>query len=73
MKPVPISEVLELPVQERIRLAQEIWDSVAEVPESVHLTDAERVELDKRLDAYYEDRNRGSPWPEVRARILKAR
>ena len=73
MKPVPISEVLELPVQERIRLAQEIWDSVAEVPESVQLTEAERVELDRRLDAYYQDQNPGSPWPEVRDRILKRR
>jgi len=73
MKPVPISEVLELPVQERIRLAQEIWDSIAEVPESVQLTEAERVELDKRLDAYYQDRSPGSPWPEVRDRILKRR
>ena len=73
MKPVPFSEVLELPVPERIRLAQEIWDSIAEVPEAVHLTDRERAELDRRLDAYYEDREGGSPWPEVRARILKSR
>lgn len=73
MKPVPLSDVLELPVEERIRLAQEIWDSIAEVPEAVQLTDSERTELDSRLDAYYQDRNAGSPWPEVRARILKAR
>ena len=73
MKPVPLSDVLELSVADRIRLAQEIWDSIAEVPEAVHLTDGERVELDRRLDAYYQDRNAGSPWPEVRARILNRR
>ncbi len=73
MKPLPLSDVLELPVEERIRLAQEIWDSIAEVPEAVQLTDSERAELDRRLDGYYQDRNAGSPWPEVRARILKRR
>jgi putative addiction module component (TIGR02574 family) len=73
MKPVPLSDVLELPVEERIRLAQEIWDSIAEVPEAVQLTDFERTELDSRLDAYYQDRNAGPPWPEVRARIPKGR
>jgi len=73
VKPVPLSEVLELPVPERIRLAQEIWDSIAEVPEAVRLTDRERAELDRRLDAYSQDRDSGSPWPEVRARILKTR
>jgi putative addiction module component (TIGR02574 family) len=73
MKPVPLSDFLELPVEDRIRLAQEIWDSIAAVPDAVQLTHAERAELDGRLDAYYRDRNAGSPWPEVRARILNRR
>lgn len=65
MKAVQISDVLELEIPERIQLAQAIWDSVAEVPDAVALTDSERDELDRRLEAYYRDPNTGSSWPDV--------
>ena len=68
-----MSELLTLDVSERIRLAQAIWDSVAEVPDRVEVTDAERKELDRRLDAYYSDPSSGSTWSEVKARILRKR
>ena len=70
MESVLFSDVLELPVEQRIRLAQAIWDSVAEQPASVKLTDAHRAELDRCLAEYLEDPDEGSPWPEVRARLL---
>jgi putative addiction module component (TIGR02574 family) len=70
MESVLFSDVLELPVEQRIRLAQAIWDSVAEQPGSVKLTDAHRAGLDRCLTEYLEDPNEGSPWPEVRARLL---
>lgn len=73
MKSVAISDLLELSVAERIRLAQEIWDSIAEVPDAVTLTESERRELDRRLDAYYQDPDAGSSWEEVKARILSRR
>ncbi len=52
---IDLAKVLALPVDERIEIAQSIWDSVAAVPEAVQLTDAQRLELDKRLQAYRED------------------
>jgi putative addiction module component (TIGR02574 family) len=64
-----ISDLLSLYVPERIRLAQAIWDSIAEVPERVEVTDAEREELDRRLESYYRDPTAGSSWSEVKARI----
>ena len=70
MAHVSLADILELPVPERIRLVEEIWDSIAEVPEAVPLTEEQKVELDQRLDAYREDPNGGSPWPDVKARIL---
>lgn len=72
VKHVALSDVLELSVPERIKLAQAIWDSVAQVPEAVRLTDSEREELDCRLEAYYRDPGAGSSWEDVKARI-KAR
>ena len=64
-------DILDLSVSERIQLAQDIWDSVAQVPESLALTDEEKAEIDRRLDAYHKDPNAGSPWSIVRDRIKK--
>jgi len=68
-EPLSIADVLKLSVPERIQLVEDIWDSIAAVPEAVPLTDAQREELDRRLDAYRRDPAAGSPWEEVRARI----
>jgi putative addiction module component (TIGR02574 family) len=62
-------DILELSVSERIQLVQDIWDSIAQVPESVSLTEEEKVEIDRRLDAYHKDPNKGSPWAMVQERI----
>ena len=70
MKKISISDVLELDIPERIRLAQAIWDTIAEVPEAVPLSEVERQEIDRRLEDYRKDPSAGSPWPEVRAGIL---
>ena len=70
---ISLSEVLELPIDERLRLAEAIWDSIGEVRESLPVTESQRRELDRRLDAYYADPSGGSPWPEVRERLLKRR
>jgi len=64
-------DILNLSISERIQLAQDIWDSVAEVPESVTLTEEQKAELDLRLDAYHKDPNVGSPWRIVRERLAK--
>ena len=73
MKPIRLSDVLELPVAERLKLIEAIWDSIAEVPESLALTETQRAELDRRLADYEKNPDIGSPWPEVKARILNRR
>lgn len=70
MATVSISEVLEMDVPARIRLAQAIWDSIAEVPAAVPLSEEDRAEIDRRLEAYYRDPSVGRPWPEVKAKLL---
>ena len=71
MKPISMAEVLALPVAERLKLVETIWDSIAEIPDALELTQAQEAELDRRLDAYRKDPTVGSPWSEVKARILK--
>ena len=70
---VDLSKILELPIEERIELVQSIWDSVAAVPEAVQLTAAQREELEERVRDYRNNPEDGSPWPEVRERILSGR
>ena len=65
--------IMHLSVPERIQLVEDIWDSVAEVPESVTLTDEQKAELDRRLDAYHQNPDEGSPWSVVRERIRSRR
>ena len=60
---------MNLSVPERIQLVEDIRDSIAEVPESVPLTDEQKAELDHRLDAYHRNPDEGSPWGLVRERI----
>lgn len=58
-----------LSVAERILLVEELWESVANEPEATILTDAQRAELDRRLEAHREDPHSGSTWEEVKARL----
>lgn len=73
MKPLPVTEILELPVAERIRLVEIIWDSIAAVPEAVPVSEELRADLDRRLAEFEADPEAGLPWQEVRERILQGR
>ena len=42
-----------LPIVERIKLVEDLWDSIASDQGALPLTDAQKVELDRRLDVYY--------------------
>jgi len=70
MKQISVAEILELPIAERIRLVELIWDSIAAVPEAVPMSDELRAELDRRLAEFEADPKAGTPWEEVRTRIL---
>jgi putative addiction module component (TIGR02574 family) len=71
MSSITKAEILSLSVPERIQLAEDIWDSIAEVPEALTLTDDEKNELDRRLDAYHQDPGAGSPWEVVHERLTR--
>ena len=70
MSNINFSELAELPVQERIRLVEALWDTIAEHPESIELSSAERRELDRRMEAYLKNPSEDTPWPEVKSKLL---
>jgi len=49
----------ELPIEQRMQLVEDLWDSIAADQKALPLTDWQRTELDRRLDAYEADGNRG--------------
>ena len=67
---VKLSELLELPVEERLKLVEALWESVAECPEALELTTAQKQELDRRLAAYERDPDAGVLWAELKQRLL---
>jgi putative addiction module component (TIGR02574 family) len=70
---VSLEEILALDVGERLELVQRIWNSTAAEPDSLPLTEAQRREIDRRLEAYERDPSQVSTWEEVRARIVGSR
>lgn len=71
MSRVPLDTILDLPTDERVELAQQIWESVHEHPEGVPLTDAQKEDLERRWIAFQADPDEGAPWEEVRASLLR--
>ncbi len=57
-------------VEDRIELAQEIWDSVEREIERSPLTEAQRAELERRLADSISRPDAVIPWEEVKARAL---
>ena len=73
MKPITLEEVLRLPVAERIRIVEAIWDSIADSPEALDLSDEQKAELDRRLEGLEKNPDACSPWSEVRDRVWRGR
>ena len=59
----------QLSVAQRILLVEEIWDSIAEQPAEIPLTQAQRQDLQRRIAAYEANPKAGSSWEEVKARL----
>lgn len=65
----PKFDFSDLTPEERIQLAEDLWDSLPDVPELLPLTPAQAVEIDRRLAAYRADGDRGQPYEAVLDRL----
>jgi putative addiction module component (TIGR02574 family) len=54
-------KIHDLPLEERIKLVEDIWDSIAAEQEALPVTAEQRRELDRRLERYRVDGDRGAP------------
>jgi putative addiction module component (TIGR02574 family) len=62
-------QIQELSKAERILLAEELWDSVANDDNLFPITEEQKILLDLRLAKYLVDKESSSPWVEVKRRI----
>ena len=67
-----LQELSELPVSEKIQLLEDLWDTVVATPEQVHLTEAQKSELDHRIERADADPEGGVEWAVLKERLLKA-
>ena len=65
------ADLRTLSIGERIQLVEELWDSIAADQALLPLTDEQRAELDRRLDAYESDNIRGREASKVVATLKK--
>lgn len=68
---LPQLDIDHLSPDERIRLGEELWNSLHSMPGAIPLTPAQEDELDRRLDEYRQNREPGEPWREALDRIGK--
>jgi len=73
MKQELVTEILALPVADRVRLVEAIWDSISAIPEALPLTDWQKEELDRRLAEFEADPDAGPTLEEVFVRIRRGK
>lgn len=59
----------KLSTSEKIEYVQKLWERIAEDSDSVELTDEQRAELDRRLEAHRKNPNTSIPWDEVKKNV----
>jgi len=65
------SEITEqakkLSIPDRILLVEEIWDTIAEENQAFELTEAQKRELDRRLELARANPGQGRTWDEIKS------
>ena len=58
--------IQKLSQSERILLAEELWDSIAQNQDDLEVTYSQKKILDERMAAYKASPNEGTSWEEVK-------
>jgi putative addiction module component (TIGR02574 family) len=63
------TQIFELTLSEKLQLLEDLWDSIAQVPDQIPVLDWQKEELAKRKTAYSQNPNSGSSWEAAKERI----
>jgi len=72
MNSLTLNEINKMSVDERIQLAQTLWDSIPETTEELPLTTSQKQELTRRLAEYRNNPAIGDSWENVKKKILNS-
>ncbi|MBA2606164.1 MAG: addiction module protein [Acidobacteria bacterium] len=70
---IQVAEIFELSVAERIQIVEDIWDSINNAPGELPLSEAEKSELDKRLESYRQNQNEGIEWETLKKNLSQTK
>ncbi|AFY45220.1 addiction module protein [Nostoc sp. PCC 7107] len=66
-----LNEIQTLSIEERIRLVQAIWDSIAAEQAYPDITEAQKQELERRNNDYEANPDNVMTWEEIKASIKR--
>ncbi|OCQ88837.1 hypothetical protein BCD64_03575 [Nostoc sp. MBR 210] len=66
-----LNEIKTLTIEERIRLVQAIWDSIAAEQSSPDITEVQKQELERRINDYEANPDNIMTWDEIKASIKR--
>lgn len=66
-----LNEITTLSIEDRIQLVQAIWDSIADEQAYPDLTEAQKHELDRRIDRNESQLDQALTWEEIKASVRK--
>ena len=69
---IKVADIIDLTVSERVKIVEEIWNSIVDNAEQLPISDRERIEIDKRLKKYEKAPNEGIEWKTLKTDLTKA-
>ena len=66
---IPPQKLQQLSVSERLRLIEEVWDSLEGSSQAVDLPEWHRTELDRRLESHCGEPAAARPWQVIKAEL----
>ena len=67
-----LEEVDTWSVEQRLQLMDAVWDSLDDAGTALNLTDAQRLELDRRIAEADAHPDAGIPWEEAKDRLARS-
>ena len=65
MSPRRVADIIELSIAERIQAVEDIWDSIAAVPEAVPLSERQKAEAGRIADILHPDTSKRLRFPSL--------
>jgi len=64
-----LEQAIGLSVEEKLKLIDDLWDSMSKDPEKIPVADWQRAELTRRLESQRQNPQPGQIWEEVEREI----